>query len=198
MSSGELGTRERIVAAALSLLEESEGAPVGMGEIATRAGVSRQALYLHFADRAELLIEASRAADAANRTPRRQARVDTAATAREALREAVALQAYLKPRLHPMTVSLGVLRRSDEAAEAAWQERDQARLARCRDLARRLAEEDQLAGDISVDDAAALIWVTTAPAVWEDLTMNLKWSTVKYKERITRLLEAALLMPATS
>jgi AcrR family transcriptional regulator len=196
MSSAEVsgsGTRERIVRAALALLEDSGGAPISMADIASRAGVSRQALYLHFADRTALLVEASRAADAANRTPRRQARVDQAPSARDALRETVALQAYLKPRLHAMTVSLDVLRRSDDAAEAAWQERDQARLSRCRQVAQRLDDEGELSAAVSVDEAAALIWVTTSPGVWEDLTVNLRWSTTSYTDRITRFLEAALL-----
>jgi AcrR family transcriptional regulator len=196
MSSEESGTRQRIVAAALALLEETAGAPISMSDIARRAGVSRQALYLHFADRTSLLVEASRAADAANRTSRRQARIDDAPSGREALAETVALQAYLKPRLHPMTVSLGVLRRSDGAAEAAWQERDQARLARCRLVAQRLRDDDELPDGVSVEDAAALIWVTTSPTVWEDLTIHLGWSTAKYTDRLTNFLASALTVGA--
>ena len=193
MSSTQTGTRERIVASALALLEERAGGAVSMGDVAARAGISRQALYLHFPDRTALLVEASRAADAANRTPRRQARIDGAPTALAALRETVALQAYLKPRLHAMTAALGVLRRSDEAAEAAWQERDQARLSRCRQVARRLEAEHALRPELTVDDAAALIWVATSPAVWEDLTRNLNWNTAKYADRLRDLLEHALL-----
>ena len=164
-----------------------------MGNVAARAGISRQAVYLHFPDRTSLLEEASRVADAANRTPRRQARIDGAPTGRRALRETVALQAYLKPRLRAMTLALGVLRRSDEAAEAAWQERDQARLSRCREVAARLRAEHALRAGLTVDDAAALIWVATSPAVWEDLTHNLGWGTTKYTGAIQQLLERALL-----
>lgn len=180
------------MAAALALLEENAGAPVSMGDIAARAGVSRQAVYLHFPDRTSVLVEASRAADAANRTPR-QARVDEAPTAAAALREAVSLQAYLKPRLHAMTVALGVMRRSDDAAEAAWQERDRARLSRCLAVAERMRDEDVLRDDLNVDDAAALIWVATSPAVWEDLTRSLGWTGAKYTRVVQGLLESALL-----
>ena len=181
------------MAAALALLEENAGAPVSMGDIAARAGVSRQAVYLHFPDRTSLLVEASRAADAANRTPRRQTRVDQAPSADAALRETVSLQAYLKPRLHPMTVALGVMRRSDDAAEAAWQERDRARLSRCRTVAERLRDEDVLRDGLTVDDAAALIWVATSPAVWEDLTRSLGWTSAKYTRVVQGLLQRALL-----
>lgn len=196
MSSGP-STRTRIIAAALALLGERRGAPVSMGEVADRAGVSRQAVYLHFPDRTSLLLEASRSADAAHRTPRRQARIDRAPNGIAALREAVALQVYLRPRLHPITTALGVLRRSDPAAEAAWQERDQARLSRCRAVAQRLHTENLLRGDTTVEDAAALIWVATSPAVWEDLTVSLGWSRATYAARIQHLLESALLDPHT-
>lgn len=189
------GTRRRILDAALALLAERPGVPVAMGEVAARAGVSRQALYLHFADRASLLVEASRQADADNRTPDRQRRVDDAVTARVALRETVRLQAYLKPRLHGMTVALASLRRTDPDAEAAWQERDRARLGRCRAVAQRLAAEDALREGMTVDTAAALIWALTSPGVWEDLVLELGWSTARYVRHVTGLLEDALLVP---
>ena len=56
MSSSQNQTRTRILAAALALLESSGGQEVRMQDIAKAAGVSRQAVYLHFKSRAELLI----------------------------------------------------------------------------------------------------------------------------------------------
>ena len=128
MSSGDPATRRRILDAAKALLEANPGAPISMAAVATRAGVSRQALYLHFADRTSLFLEVSRVLDASLRTPARQRRVDDAPTARNALREAIALQAWLKPRLKGVATALDVLRRSDPAADAAWKEREHARL----------------------------------------------------------------------
>ena len=56
------GTRERLLAAAAATCVERgyEGATVG--EIARRAGVTTGAIYNHFGDRAELLVEAGRRA----------------------------------------------------------------------------------------------------------------------------------------
>ena len=56
MSSDNSKTRTRILQAALKLLEASQGQGVRMADIAKQAGVSRQAVYLHFSTRAELLI----------------------------------------------------------------------------------------------------------------------------------------------
>ena len=48
MSSENLETREKIMRATWKLLEESGGSGVRMSDIAKAAGISRQAVYLHF------------------------------------------------------------------------------------------------------------------------------------------------------
>jgi len=80
-------------------------------------------------------------------------RIDDAPTARDAFREAIALQAVLKPRLRRIATALDVLRRSDSTADAAWRERELARLARCEEVVRRLHDED----DLVIDQG----WTTT-------------------------------------
>jgi AcrR family transcriptional regulator len=193
MSSGDPATRRRILDAAKALLEANPGAPISMAAVATRAGVSRQALYLHFADRTSLFLEVSRVLDASLRTPARQRRVDEAPTARAALREAVALQAWLKPRLKGVANALDVLRRSDPAADAAWKEREHARLARCEKVVRRLQAEGDLTPDWDVPSAARCLWAVTSQRVWDDLAIDQGWSTMQYQMRLTALVEAALL-----
>ncbi|HEX2149975.1 MAG TPA: TetR/AcrR family transcriptional regulator [Actinomycetota bacterium] len=193
MSSGGSTTRERILAAARRMLEETPGATATMGQIAERAGVSRQALYLHFADRTSLFLEIVRTVDATERTPERQRRVDEAPTAREALREAIALQAYLKPKLQGLTAAMDALRRTDPAAGAAWKEREHARLQRCDQVVRRLADEGDLRTEWGISSAAQCFWAVTSQRVWHDLVMDQGWSTDEYCSHLTHLLEAALL-----
>ncbi len=186
-------TRHRILESARTLLEKAPGANVSMAEIAVRAGVSRQALYLHFADRATLFLEVSRMVDASLRTPQRQQRVDDAPTGRDALREAVALQAWLKPRLRGIATALDVLRRIDPAAGAAWKEREHARLRRCEQVVRRLAADGDLAPGWDVRTAARCLWAVTSQRVWGDLVVDQGWSNARYRTHLTELLEAALL-----
>lgn len=195
MSSGSPATRRRILEAAWALLEERPGADIAMGQVADRAGVSRQALYLHFADRTSLFLEVSRLADSTLRTPPRQRRIDEAPTAREALREAIDLQAWLKPQLKAIVSALDVLRRSDPSAEEAWKEREHARLARCEKVIRRCNDEGVLAAGWDVASAARCFWAVTSQRVWEDLVVDQGWSTTEYSNHITALLEAALLRP---
>jgi AcrR family transcriptional regulator len=193
VSSGDPATRQRILIAARELLEKAPGVPVSLSEVARQAGVSRQALYLHFADRAGLLVEVSRSADAGARSPARQRRVDDAPTAPDALREAIALQALLKPELRGVATALDVLRRTDPAADAAWHEREHARLGRCVTVVERLRDEGALAPRWDVDTAARLFWAVTSQRVWDDLVVEQGWSDDQYREHLTDLLEAALL-----
>ena len=193
MSRDDSTTRQRILTAARALLEAAPGASVSMGQIAQRAGVSRQALYLHFSDRTNLFLEVSRAADAMERTPTRQQRIDNAPTGRDALRESIALQAKLKPRLRGIATALDALRRTDPAAEAAWQEREHARLHRCEQVVRRLAADGDLAPTWNVETAAHCFWAVTSQRVWDDLVVDQGWSSTRYRQHLTHLLEAALL-----
>ena len=56
MSSKEIDTKTRILEATWQLLEEHRGQGVNMSDIARAAGISRQAVYLHFTSRTELMI----------------------------------------------------------------------------------------------------------------------------------------------
>ena len=56
MSSSKNQTRELILQTAHNLLKKSKGKLVRMEDIAQAAGISRQALYLHFNSRVALMI----------------------------------------------------------------------------------------------------------------------------------------------
>ena len=64
MSRDESATRTRILRATVQMLEQRGGRGVRMADIARQSGISRQAVYLHFASRAELLAAATRFLDA--------------------------------------------------------------------------------------------------------------------------------------
>ena len=63
MSSDNLETRTRILNATWKLLEADQGHGVRMSDIAKQAGISRQAVYLHFPTRSKLLIATTRYLD---------------------------------------------------------------------------------------------------------------------------------------
>lgn len=190
MSSAS-ATRQRILDATRTLLENAT-ADVTMGRIAAAAGVSRQLLYLHFTNRAELLLAVTRAVDEEVRPRAEQQRVEEAPDARTALREAVALQGRIKPLIAGVAAALDRLRPTDADAARAWQEREDARHARARAVVERLAAEGLLVPGLSVEDAARLLWSATSQHAWADLVQDAGWSTRRWTHRTTQLLERAL------
>jgi AcrR family transcriptional regulator len=184
MSKGK-ATKARILGAARRLLEAST-TPISMQQIADAAGVTRQLLYVHFGGRADLLLELSRAVDAEVRTPALQRRIDDAPGAVAALREMVAVQGTIKPRIHGVASAIDRLRATDEDAAAAWNERERARLERTALVIRRLADEGKLAGPWSVRSGARLAWSATSQRAWSELVLEGGWPTETWVEHDRR------------
>src|SRR5258708_36371923 len=78
-SSGDKQTRRRILDVTLDLVARRGGADVTMAQIARAARVSRQAVYLHFADRAALFTAAVADLEQRRGLPRAGQRVDGSA-----------------------------------------------------------------------------------------------------------------------
>src|SRR5579862_3918482 len=106
----------RILDAALALIKRRKGADVSMAEIANAARLSRQAVYLHFADRSDLMLALVRHAHEKLGAAKRLRKVEEARTGVGALRVWVALQAQMNPSVWSVARALEVVRRTDEAA----------------------------------------------------------------------------------
>ena len=95
---------------------------VGLDEVARDAGVSRQALYLHFKSKAELLVSTARHIDEMFGVteilrPGREAKAGL-----EALDAGIRACGAIEPQIYDVTSVIYSARRSDKAAEAAWQD----------------------------------------------------------------------------
>jgi AcrR family transcriptional regulator len=182
------GTRGRILDATLSLVTRRGGADVTMAQIARAARVSRQAVYLHFADRAALFTAAVRHADDRQGIPGAVQRIQEAPDAITALQEMVAMQARMNPGIWPIARALDAVRREDDAAERSWQDRLAYRLAGCQAIVARLAEERVLKAGIDQGVAADLLWTLTSLRVWEDLVLLRRWSVERYREHVSAMI----------
>ena len=163
-----------------------------MGEIATAAKLSRQGLYLHFADRAALLMALVVYVDEKRRLPQNIQRIIEAPTGLAALREMVALQARLNPSVWPVARALDAVRRVDEDAERAWQDRLKRRLDGCRSVVARMRADGTLRNGLSAESAAELLWTMTSLRTWEDLVLSRGWTRSQYEHLLTNALVAAL------
>lgn len=186
-------TRDRILRSAGELIESATG-PVSMGDIAAAAGVTRQLLYFHFDGRTDLLLELSRLIDSEVRTPERQARVDDAPDGLTALREAVALQGAIKPRIAGIVGAVDRLRAEDDAAAAAWNERERARFRRAGDVIGRLSREGRLHPSWDVTTATGMLWSLTSQRAWSELVEEGGWSTDQWVTHTTALIERAFVV----
>ena len=163
-----------------------------MAQIARAARVSRQAVYLHFADRAALFTAAVQHVDERRGIPEGVQRIRDAPDAVAALLEMVAMQARLNPGIWPMARALDAVRREDEAAERSWQDRLAYRLAGCRAIVARLAAEGSLKPGIDQTVAADLLWTLTSLRLWEDLVLLRGWSVTRYRKHVGAMILSTL------
>lgn len=192
MPKNDYDTRERILAKALQLLEENRGKNVRMGDIATAAGVSRQALYLHFDSQTDLMVATVQYGDQLNGAaeliqPWREA------TGAEKLDAWIEFWGNYLPRIFGVAKALMLARESDEAASAAWDDRMSDVRKSCRKTIQELASKKLLSEQWTVKTASDLLWTMLSISAWEHLTTSCGWSNKQYIERMKKVARATFL-----
>ena len=185
---GDPATRERICEAARRLILKRGGADIPLGEVAKAAGVSRQALYLHFKDRTALFLAVAQHADDKRGLPEAIRRIQEAPTGLDALRHMAGTRARLNPEIWPLARVLDGVRREDPAAEIILQNRLVARLGACRTIVEQLARDGSLRAELEPTIAADLLWALTSLRTWEDLVLVRGWTAAQYEERLVATL----------
>jgi AcrR family transcriptional regulator len=189
---GDPATRQRICEAALRLIVKRGGVDVPLADVAKAARVSRQALYLHFKDRAALFLAVAQHADDKRGLPEAIRRLQQAPTGLDALRYMAATRAALNPEIWPLARILDSVRSEDPAAEITLQSRRVARLGACRRIVEQLAQDGSLRAELKPTIAADLLWVLTSLRTWEDLVIVRGWTAAQYEERLGATLRRML------
>jgi len=193
MSSELSTTAARIVAAARALLEAPEPAGLRMSDIAAAAGVSRQAVYLHFRSRAELLIAVTHAIDRDLGLDARLAESRAATTGEERLSAWVRFWGDYLPDISTAAAALLRMQETDPEAAAAWGDRMAAMRSGCAAAVAMLAAEGRLAPQWSPEVATDLLWALLSFETWERLTRDCGWSREAYVGNMTQAARALLL-----
>ena len=180
MSSENTDTRTRILEATVQTLVESGGHGVRMGDIAKETGISRQAVYLHFASRTDLLVAATRYLDEVLDVDRRLAPSRAAKTGVERLQLYIECWGNYIPEIYGVAKALMMARDTDEAAAAAWKDRMLAMRDGCRAAIDALAADGRLADGWTRPKATDALWTLLLVPTWENLTIECGWSTQKY------------------
>lgn len=190
MSSDLNETRIRILEASWRLMEQRPGQTISMGEIAKAAGISRQALYLHFVSRTELLIATIAYVDEIKGLAKRLEQLHSAKSSTELLEKCVTVWANYIPEIYGITKALLLIRESDDAAASAWNNIMQCLQDACAKIIEALHKENNLKKHWTKNDATDLLTSLLSIEHWALLTHGHAWSTQKYIKHMQAMLKS--------
>lgn len=188
MSSEDLDTKTRILEATWRLLEERHGQGVSMSDIARATGISRQAVYLHFSSRTELLVATTQYVDEIKGLNERLSQLDAATSGLELLDACVEVWGNYIPEIYGIAKALLNIRETDEAAAVAWDGSMGCLRDVCRQIIETLDHEGVLAQEWSQDEATEMLYTLMSIQNWEQLNKESGWSTAQYVDWLKTLL----------
>jgi AcrR family transcriptional regulator len=183
-------TRESLLSAARAILEEHGFEALTMAAVADRAGVTRRAVYLHFATRAELV------GGLFDHVAQAEGLADSLRQVWDAPDGAAALDEWARhiARYHTRVLAVDRaverVRRADADAARHRERVVRAKLGSCRRLAQRLSDERRLAAPWTVESAADMLYALTSSDVVEGLTVDRRWSRQKLAAQLGSLLRS--------
>ena len=188
MSSEEIDTKTRILEATWHLLEEHQGQGVKMGDIAKTAGISRQAVYLHYASRTDLMIATMNYVDEVKGLDERLNQFNSAKTGIELLVTCVEVWGNYIPEIYGMAKAMLMMRDTDEAMAAAWNNGMGCLREVCQTTIDTLERERKLAAEWSAKEAVDMLMTMISITHWEQLTVEYNWPQELYISRMKALL----------
>ncbi|MEL7256585.1 MAG: TetR/AcrR family transcriptional regulator [Pseudomonadota bacterium] len=187
MSTEKNPTRIRILKAAWDLLDSNPGVAARMSDIAKKAGVSRQALYLHFPNRTELFIATTRYQDEKFGVDDMLAESRSAKTGLDRLDAFVRAWGGYIPKIFAVAKTLMVMKETDEDAAKAWTQRMGDMREGCAAAIDALDRDGTLAKGLTPKEATDLLWTLLSISTWEHLTQECGWSQESYARHLHHL-----------
>ena len=188
-------TRARILDTAWGLVQERGIGAVTVADIAAATGVSRQLLYVHFENRAGLLVAMARRHDV------RSGFAGRAAEARS-LPPVAALERLLRlwfayvPEILPVARALEAAATNGDEGGVAWRDR----MGDLREMfaaaVERVDQDGRLAEGWTVPSATDWVWARAQPATFQHLVVDRAWPANDYTERAVRSILAEVVTPA--
>ncbi len=192
MSSEKIETRTKILDATVRMLEKAGGRGVRMGDIAKETGISRQAVYLHFATRTDLLIAAALYRGDQLDVKSRLAPSRAAGSGVERLDLYIEFWGNYIPEFYSVAKALMLAQDTDDAAAAAWRDRMLAMRDGCRAAIDALHADGMLAVDWTRPKATDMLMALLQVPNWEYLTLECGWSTKEYIRRMQLMAHESL------
>ncbi len=193
MSSKNRDTRGKILKASWKLLEKGQGSEVRMSDIAREAGVSRQAVYMHFPTRTDLLVATTLYLDEVKDVDERLAASRSAETGVERIDAFMDAWCSYIPEIYGVAKALMIMGDTDEAARKAWNGRLQAVRDGCKAAIEALKRDGMLVQGYTVDEATDLLSALLSVRTWEHLTSGCGWSQKTYMEKIRQTVKSSIM-----
>ena len=187
-------TRARILDTAWGLVRERGVGAVTLADIAAATGVSRQLLYVHFENRAGLLVAMARRHDVRSGFAGRVAEAAELAPVAALERLLREWFAYL-PEILPVARALEAAAVNGDEGGAAWRDRmDDLRevLAAAVD---RVATDGRLTGGWTPATATDWVWARAQPSAFAHLVADRGWSPGEYADRAVPSILAEVVSP---
>lgn len=188
---GHITTRTQILDATWQLIEEYGKSP-SLVAIAQKAGVSRQAVYLHFGDRTGLLVALIEHMNLQLGKESRVREIFDAPTGLEVLDRLVDGLSVFTARVDKVARVFEVEQYQDDAVAAAWRNVMSSRREQVREVIRRIAKDKQLAAVWTIASATDLCHCILMPGQWRELVHHLGWSPKRYAKHVKALLRRGL------
>ena len=161
-------TQRRMIEAARSVLTSGEVPRLELAEVAERAGIARSTVYLSFGTRSALMSKILD--DSLSRAGFGRLRgYFILPDAVEAMEKSLTQTAHMYSADHGVLRRMLLLARLDPDVARDYQLRQQRRGAAMRDLAQRLRSQRRLRAEVSVEPAAAVLWVLTSFDTFDQL-----------------------------
>jgi AcrR family transcriptional regulator len=182
-SGGRPETRIQILEAARAMFEELGYYGAGLAAVAKAAGVSRQAIYLHFPSKAELLTDlhlhifATDVVPAIERHP-----VTDAMTAWEAIDASIASDVEVVAKVWRIHEALTTARRQHPEVDQTLRPREKERYDELLALGHRLEQEGRLPPSIGVSLFADMLWGLINVGTYYNLVIERGWSPDQYEQ----------------
>ena len=161
-------TQRRMIEAARSVLTSGEVPRLELAEVAERAGIARSTVYLSFGTRSALMskiLDDSLSRAGFGRLREYLVLPDAV----EAMEKSLTQTAHMYSADHEVLRRMLLLARLDPDVARDYQLRQQRRGAAMRDLAQRLRSQRRLRAKVSVEAAAAVLWVLTSFDTFDQL-----------------------------
>jgi len=163
-----------------------------MSDIAKEAGISRQALYLHFPNRADLLVATTRYLDEVKNIDGRLSASRAASTGVERLNAFIDEWGNYIPEIYGVAKALLAMKETDHEANLAWNDRMQAVRHGCAAAVEALERDGGLSSQLSSKEATDYLWVMLSVRNWEQLTIECRWSQEQYIAIMKSVIHKAL------